>query len=98
MNKYDQLQVHTYLEATKLASAGEEFSHLITLLNPDYALRLKLFVQVCHAIQHAHQKGIIHRDIKPSNILVMLADDVPVPAVPGGVMAAPVGHPEYRGA
>ena len=36
--------------------------------------RLKLFVQVCHAIQHAHQKGIIHRDIKPSNILVMLAD------------------------
>src|SRR6478735_4031607 len=32
--------------------------------------RIKLFVQVCHAIQHAHQKGIIHRDIKPSNILV----------------------------
>ena len=32
--------------------------------------RLRLFVQVCHAIQHAHQKGIIHRDIKPSNILV----------------------------
>jgi len=32
--------------------------------------RLKLFVQVCQAIQHAHQKGIIHRDIKPSNILV----------------------------
>ena len=34
--------------------------------------RLNLFVQVCHAIQHAHQKGIIHRDIKPSNILVTL--------------------------
>ena len=32
--------------------------------------RLDLFVEVCHAIQHAHQKGIIHRDIKPSNILV----------------------------
>ena len=43
--------------------------------------RLKLFIQVCHAIQHAHQKGIIHRDIKPSNILVSLHDDVPVPKV-----------------
>src|SRR5439155_387404 len=43
--------------------------------------RLKLFVQVCHAIQHAHQKGIIHRDIKPSNILVTTQDGVPVPKV-----------------
>ena len=43
--------------------------------------RLKLFVRVCHAIQHAHQKGIIHRDIKPSNILVTLHDGVPVPKV-----------------
>src|SRR2546427_1102316 len=43
--------------------------------------RLDLFVQVCHAIQHAHQKGIIHRDIKPSNILVTLHDGVPVPKV-----------------
>ena len=43
--------------------------------------RLELFIQVCHAIQHAHQKGIIHRDIKPSNILVTLHDGVPVPKV-----------------
>jgi serine/threonine protein kinase/regulation of enolase protein 1 (concanavalin A-like superfamily) len=43
--------------------------------------RLKLFIQVCQAIQHAHQKGIIHRDIKPSNILVTVNDDVPVPKV-----------------
>jgi serine/threonine protein kinase len=43
--------------------------------------RLKLFILVCQAIQHAHQKGIIHRDIKPSNILVTLHDGVPVPKV-----------------
>jgi eukaryotic-like serine/threonine-protein kinase len=43
--------------------------------------RLDLFVQVCQAIQHAHQKGIIHRDIKPSNILVSAEDGVPVPKV-----------------
>jgi len=43
--------------------------------------RLDLFIQVCHAIQHAHQKGIIHRDIKPSNILITLHDGVPVPKV-----------------
>jgi serine/threonine protein kinase len=43
--------------------------------------RLDLFFQVCHAIQHAHQKGIIHRDIKPSNILVAMQDGVPVPKV-----------------
>jgi serine/threonine protein kinase/Tfp pilus assembly protein PilF len=43
--------------------------------------RLELFSQVCRAIQHAHQKGIIHRDIKPSNILVTLHDGVPVPKV-----------------
>ena len=40
--------------------------------------RLELFVQVCQAIQHAHQKGIIHRDIKPSNVLIALYDDKPV--------------------
>ncbi|MHC1763340.1 MAG: protein kinase [Verrucomicrobiia bacterium] len=43
--------------------------------------RLDLFIQVCHAVQHAHQKGIIHRDLKPSNILVSLHDGVPVPVV-----------------
>src|SRR5689334_12748138 len=45
------------------------------------AQRLDLFLKVCQAIQHAHQKGIIHRDLKPSNILVTLRDGVPVPKV-----------------
>jgi WD40 repeat protein/tetratricopeptide (TPR) repeat protein len=43
--------------------------------------RLKLFLQVCYAVQHAHHKGIIHRDIKPSNILVSVQDDRPVPKI-----------------
>ena len=43
--------------------------------------RLALFIPVCHAIQHAHQKGIVHRDIKPSNVMVTLHDGVPVPKV-----------------
>jgi len=43
--------------------------------------RLRLFVSVCHAVQHAHQKGIIHRDLKPTNVLVACADGEPVAKV-----------------
>lgn len=43
--------------------------------------RIELFIQVCHAIQHAHQKGVIHRDIKPSNVLVASHDGKPMPKV-----------------
>ncbi len=55
--------------------------------------RLDLFMQVCRAVQHAHQKGVIHRDIKPSNILVTLHDGVPVPKVIDfGIAKAAQGH------
>ena len=47
-----------------------------TICHPEE--RLKLFLDVCHAIQHAHQKGVIHRDIKPTNVMVTLHDGMPV--------------------
>ena len=55
--------------------------------------RLELFVPVCQAIQHAHQKGVIHRDIKPSNVLVALYDDRPVPKVIDFGVAKATGQP-----
>jgi serine/threonine protein kinase/tetratricopeptide (TPR) repeat protein len=53
--------------------------------------RLKLVIDVCQAIQHAHQKGIIHRDLKPSNILVSEYDDRPVPKIIDFGVAKAVG-------
>ncbi len=47
----------------------------------DVRQRIELFIQLCFAIQHAHQKGIIHRDLKPSNVLVTMQDGTPVPKV-----------------
>ena len=55
--------------------------------------RLGLFVQVCQAVQHAHQKGIIHRDIKPTNVLVTLHDGMPVPKVIDFGIAKATGQP-----
>lgn len=56
--------------------------------------RLRLFIQICHAVQHAHEKGILHRDIKPSNILVADIGGQPVPKVIDfGVAKAMSGSP-----
>ena len=60
---------------------GERITEFCDANFLDIRQRLKLFVQVCQAIQHAHQKGIIHRDIKPSNILVSRHDGEPMPKV-----------------
>ncbi len=54
--------------------------------------RLNLFIPVCNAVQHAHQKGIIHRDLKPSNVLVEVVDGKPVPKVIDFGLAKALGH------
>ena len=55
--------------------------------------RLDLFIPVCQAVQHAHQKGVIHRDLKPSNVLVARYDDHPVPKVIDFGVAKAAGQP-----
>ncbi len=59
----------------------------------DTSARLDLFIKVCHAIQHAHQKGIIHRDLKPSNILVSTLDAQPIPKIIDFGIAKAISQP-----
>jgi serine/threonine protein kinase/tetratricopeptide (TPR) repeat protein len=60
--------------------------------------RLRLFVAVCNAVQHAHQKGVIHRDLKPSNVLVTELDGRPTPKVIDFGIAKAIGQPLTEGA
>lgn len=61
--------------------SGEPITRFCDTHRLDTRQRLLLMIQVCSAIQHAHQKGIIHRDLKPSNVLVSMHDGVPAPKV-----------------
>lgn len=60
---------------------GQPITEYVESNGLDLSARLDLFAQVCHAVQHAHQKGIIHRDLKPSNVLVTIIDGRAVPKV-----------------
>ena len=73
---------------------GTKITSFCDLARLGVADRLRLFIQVCLAVQHAHQKGIIHRDLKPSNVLVTLRDGMPVPKVIDfGIAKATTGEP-----
>jgi serine/threonine protein kinase/tetratricopeptide (TPR) repeat protein len=60
---------------------GEAITEFARRHQLDLEARLRLFLEVCEGVQHAHQRGVIHRDLKPSNVLVMERDGVPTPKI-----------------
>ena len=71
---------------------GEPLTHYCDRNQLNLRQRLELFLQVCQAVQHAHQKGVIHRDLKPSNILIAVHDVTPVAKVIDFGIAKAVGQ------
>ena len=72
---------------------GESFTMHCDRKKLDIEERLELFLQVCEAVQHAHQKGIIHRDIKPSNILVSVQENKAIPKIIDFGIAKAISQP-----
>ena len=68
-------------------------NHIARVLVDEQISDPSLFIDVCHAIHHAHHKGVIHRDINPSNVLVALYDGKPAPKVIDFGVAKTVGQP-----
>lgn len=73
--------------------SGERITRFCERVGACLETRLRLFLQVCYAVQHAHQKGIIHRDLKPSNVLVEEQDGVAVPKVIDFGIAKVIAYP-----
>ena len=75
---------------------GEPVTDYCAREKPSLAVRLKLFLQICEAIQHAHQRGIIHRDLKPSNVLLTTQGTELVPKIIDFGIAKAIGEAEGK--
>jgi non-specific serine/threonine protein kinase/serine/threonine-protein kinase len=75
---------------------GEPVTEYCAREKPPLPVRLKLFLQICEAIQHAHQRGIIHRDLKPSNVLLTKQGADLVPKIIDFGIAKAIGNNDSR--
>lgn len=71
---------------------GRTLREFVHFAKPDLQQRLELLIQMCNAVQHAHQKGIVHRDLKPSNVLITFLDGVPTPKIIDFGIAKALNH------
>jgi tetratricopeptide (TPR) repeat protein len=75
---------------------GEPITDYCARVHPSLTARLKLFLQICDAVQHAHQRGVIHRDLKPSNVLLTTQGSEPVPKIIDFGVAKAIGEGDDR--